>query len=182
MSVGSFVVFLLQYSLLAQEYTPAEYFDYEVVDGKVVITDYNREPDQPFTVSIPPQIDGMDVVAIGDWAFEGFFNLTAVTLPEGVTSIGEGAFEECGSLAAVNFPASLTSIGVDAFADTGLTEVQITAGITSIGEKAFSGCANLASITVSADNPNYSSSEDGILFDRNKTVLIQYPRGKAGTS
>ena len=82
----------------------------------------------------------------------------------------------------MNFPASLTSIGVDAFADTGLTEVQITAGITSIGEKAFSGCANLASITVSADNPNYSSSEDGILFDRNKTVLIQYPRGKAGTS
>ncbi|MCF7675204.1 MAG: leucine-rich repeat domain-containing protein [Akkermansiaceae bacterium] len=39
---------------------------------------------------------------------------------------------------------------------------------------------NLTNITVEADNPNYSSA-DGVLFDKAKTTLIQFPRGKAGS-
>ena len=36
----------------------------------------------------PAQIDGMDVVAIGNCAFDGCENLTNLTIPEGVTSLG----------------------------------------------------------------------------------------------
>jgi hypothetical protein len=34
---------------------------------------------------------------------------------------------------------------------------------------------------VDSNNPNYSS-EDGVLYNKNKTVLIAYPKGKSGTS
>jgi hypothetical protein len=44
---------------------------------------------------------------------------------------------------------------------------------------AFLGCTSLTAITVVADNNRYSS-QDGVLFNKSKTVLIQYPGGKAG--
>jgi hypothetical protein len=37
----------------------------------------------------------------------------------------------------------------------------------------------LTNITVNAANPVYSSS-NGVLFDKNQTVLLQFPEGKAG--
>jgi hypothetical protein len=52
--------------------------------------------------------------------------------------------------------------------------------VTEIGWGAFSDCTGLTSIDASTDNPSYSSA-DGVLFNKNKTALIQYPRGKQGT-
>jgi hypothetical protein len=40
-------------------------------------------------------------------------------------------------------------------------------------------CTALTHITVAADNPNYFSDAKGVLFNRDKTILISYPRGKA---
>ena len=39
------------------------------------------------------------------------------------------------------------------------------------------GCQSLLSINVSNENPNYSTI-DGVLFDKDKTILLQYPGGK----
>jgi hypothetical protein len=41
--------------------------------------------------------------------------------------------------------------------------------------------SNLTEYIVDASNPNYSSV-DGVLYDKNQTSLIAYPRGKAGTT
>ena len=43
------------------------------------------------------------------------------------------------------------------------------------------GLYKLENIVVDAENKNYIS-EDGILFDKDKTELIQYPAAKAGVS
>ena len=52
--------------------------------------------------------------------------------------------------------------------------------VTNIRHKAFVHYSNgLTSINVSNDNPYYSSDE-GILYDKNKTVLICAPKGKKG--
>ncbi len=72
-----------------------------------------------------------------------------------VTSIGEGAFARCSIL----------------------TNIKIPDGVTSIGEAAFLYCENLIEINVDSNNTNYSS-ENGVLFNYNKTELIQYPIGK----
>ena len=57
-----------------------------------------------------------------------------------------------------------------------VTEITIPASVKNIGECAFSYCRKLTAINVDSANPNFSSA-DGILFDKNKKTLIQYPIG-----
>ncbi len=140
------------------------------------------------------------VISIGAWAFEDCENLTSVTIPESVTSIGEDAFSSCDSLASVTIGNGVTSIGGGAFEDCpkltsvtipnsvisigerafrycdSLTSVTIPESVTSIGESAFAYCDSLTEIKVDTNNENFSS-QDGVLFDKNKTELIQYPIG-----
>ena len=68
----------------------------------------------------------------------------------------------------------VTEIGSNAFYNTSIISVTIPSSVTYIGYYAFRYCTNLRSITVDADNPNYVS-EDGILYNRAKTILIQAP-------
>ena len=85
-----------------------------------------------------------------------------------------------GKQGAYSIPNSVTSIGSYAFYGcSGLTSVTIPGSVTSIGNNAFSGCTGLISIDVASDNLNYCS-EDGVLFNKDKTTLIQYPGGKQG--
>ena len=133
-------------------------------------------PSASGAVSIPS-----GVITIGERAFLYCSNLTSITLPITVTSIGSDAFLNCINLTSINFPASLTSIDFRAFWETGLTSISIPASLTSIAESSFGGCRNLTSITVDANNPNYTS-EDGILYNKAKTTLIQAsPAGINGT-
>jgi len=95
--------------------------------------------------------------SIGDYDFAEFTGLTSVTIGNGVTSIGEAAFAGC----------------------TGLTSVTIGNGVASIGDAPFNACDSLTAINVDATNSAYSS-QDGVLYNKAKTVLIQYPGGKTG--
>jgi len=122
------------------------------------------------------------VMSIGYMAFNGCTGLTGITIPISVTSIDMGAFTGCINLASVTIPANVTSIGWMAFAGcTKLTTVNIPASVTEIGDGIFAACVNLTTITVAADNPNYIS-DDNILYDKNKTRLIQVPAKKSGTA
>ena len=58
-----------------------------------------------------------------------------------------------------------------------IKSVTIPDSVTTIGHRAFGNCKSLKNIDVSVDNSNYIS-ENGVLFDKNKTKLIQYPRKK----
>ena len=118
------------------------------------------------------------VITIGDYAFDEC-HLTSVTIPSSVTSIGESAFGGC-QLTSVTIPSSVTSIGQQAFAGCPLTSVTIPSSVTSIGESAFEGCDNLTSINVDTNNPIYTSV-DGVLYNKNVSVLIQCPEAKAGS-
>jgi len=58
-----------------------------------------------------------------------------------------------------------------------IVAVIIEKGVTYVGESAFFNIfSTLRSITVAEDNAHYSS-EDGILFNKNKSSLVQYPNG-----
>jgi hypothetical protein len=99
------------------------------------------------------------VTYIGKYAFYMFANATTVSIANTVTEIGEAAFDSCISLESVS----------------------ISADLTVIGEYAFCRCNSLSGINVDGANPNYSSL-DGVLFNKDKTILIQYPCAKTGTS
>jgi hypothetical protein len=87
------------------------------------------------------------------------FTITDVVIENGVTHIGNFAF--CGLKR--------------------LKSITISASVRSIGKGAFYSSDSLTSITVAANNAHYVS-EDGTLFNKNKTVLIwSPPRKLSGT-
>ncbi len=115
-------------------------------------------------------------------AFESCSSLTNVTIPDSVTSIEAGAFNDCSSLTNVTIPERVTYIGMGAFMNCdALTSITIPASVTEIEIMAFEQCNSLSAIYVAPDNPNYSS-QDGVLFDKAKTDLIQYPCGRTDPS
>jgi len=122
------------------------------------------------------------VKAIGHRAFARNLNITSITIPGSVESISTEAFAACDSLISVTIEEGVKSIEYLAFwGCDNLKYVTIPRSVTDISSKAFAGCVGLMSITVADDNPNYSS-EDGSLFNKSKTVLIQPALGKFSAS
>ena len=75
----------------------------------------------------------------------------------------------------------VTSINKSAFPDCReLTNIELPSSVTNIGENAFGKCSALININVASDNYVFSS-ENGMLYDKNKTKLICVPRGKKGS-
>ncbi|MDR1499425.1 MAG: leucine-rich repeat domain-containing protein [Tannerellaceae bacterium] len=145
------------------------------------------------------------VTAIGDYAFDYHLEITSVVIPDGILEIGMNAFSACYSLAEVIIPNSVTSIGGRAFDScSGLASMTIPNSVTTIGEGAFASCSGLASITIPssvtvigegafrscramstinvADGNIAWVSEDGVLYNRSKSLLHSYPAGKRGSS
>ena len=123
-----------------------------------------------------------DSVATIEWSvFEFCSSLTSVSIPDSVKSIEGYAFSDCFSLSSVTIPDSVTAIGEYAFYYCkSLSSVTIPDSVTAIGEYAFSHCDSLEGIYASATNSYYSSDSRGVLFDKNKTVLIQAPGAITG--
>ena len=81
--------------------------------------------------------------------------IKTIVVEDGVTSISEGAFYRCSSV----------------------ENIIIGSGLKSIGEYAFSYCFKLENITVGKDNQYFVNDEYGVLFNKDKTILMQYPIG-----
>ena len=62
-----------------------------------------------------------------------------------------------------------------------LENIKIPKSVESIGIGVFNNCMGLVDITVDENNPCFSS-QDGVLFNKDKTELLQYPIGKSRTS
>ncbi len=133
-------------------------FGYGEMDNYDNSSSVSISPWYDFSVKSVILPDGL--VNIGNFAFLGCLELTEITIPDSVTSIGEGAFFNCGSL----------------------MSIAISASVTNIGYAAFLRCGSLANITVDSKNSYYSSDSNGVLFDKNKTMLIQYPAGNTRTN
>lgn len=119
---------------------------------------------------------------IEEATFAYCYALTSVSLPNSITSIGYQAFESCRSLAEIDIPSQIATIGYRAFAHcSALPIVSIPSNTISIGQGAFRNCSSLTAINVDASNEYYSSI-DGVLFDKNQSLLLRYPAGKEENS
>ena len=122
------------------------------------------------------------VIKIWENTFYNCSSLTSVTIPNSVTSIGNYAFQDCTGLTSITIPNRVTSIGGCAFSGcTSLTSITIPNSVTNISGAAFYGCSSLTSINVAKDNASYSS-DDGVLFNKEKIKLIAYPGGKIAST
>jgi hypothetical protein len=128
----------------------------EELEGIKIITYIGLDQTE---VTIPKKIDGKPVVCIGNSSFKMCSDIKSLTIPDSVTTIERAAFSNCESLETVNIPSSVKNI-----------EIQ-----------AFIYCSSLREFTVD-DNNEYYSTQDGVLFNKDKTLLVQYPIGKDGDS
>ena len=119
--------------------------------------------------------------SIGDFVFSECHNLASIKISSNVHSIGVGAFLGCSSLASITIPDSVISIGEEAFTYCySLTSITIPSSVISIGAAAFRSCSSLTSIEVDSGNLSYESV-NGILFNEDESVLVQYPPGRSGS-
>lgn len=125
------------------------------------------------TVSLPRTLEG-----IGASCYEGCKNLKQIAIPSGVRSIGEKAFKNTG-ISVIKMPETIESIGSEAFANTNIEFLEIPTRLGHVNRSAFSGCNKLQNIYVAEDNPNYSDI-DGVLTNKQRTVIIKAPIVKAG--
>ena len=137
---------------------------------------------------LPATALAADIVDSGTCGAEGDgSNLTWTLDSEGVLTIsGNGDMNGYGFLSAPWHYSSevksaviadgVTSIGNEAFYHcTSLTSVTIPDSVTSIGDRVFSYCTSLTGIWVAEGNSHYSSDASGVLFNKDKTTLVQCP-------
>ena len=129
-------------------------------DGTALVTEY---PVANGTVTVPGEVDGIPVSAVGQAAFadekgkkqvrriviadgvrsleadafSGFAELASVTLPDSLDRIGDRAFLSCRKLKSVRFPEGLKTIGEEAFGACSLLSVTFPEGLETIGARAF---------------------------------------------
>lgn len=157
------------------------------------------------TVTIPGS-----VAVIDQDAFYFCQKLTTVVICDGVTVIGDGAFYRCSGLSNITIPDSVKTVGHRAFADCNNLNYAIYGNVKYLGTEsnpyyiavvpesydvsectvheatkiivggAFSGNDVLTAIHVDENNTAYSSDEFGVLFNKDKTELIQFPAGQLG--
>lgn len=137
------------------------------IDGTGSMNDFSTSrPWKEYEGEIQSVVIGDGVTNIGAYAFYNFDVLTSVTIGKGVTSIGVGAFQYCDSLSSVTIGKNVADIGFD----------------TLLGKNAFSFSKNISGFSVDSENAVYSSDENGVLFNKDKTELIIYPSGNKRTS
>ncbi len=92
-----------------------------------------------------------------DTSYSGEFSIPAAIYEYPVTGIGSSAFYNCDNITKITIPATVTSIKDESYYYVG-----------------FHTCDNLESIVVDEANGNYSS-ENGVLYNKDKTKLISVP-------
>lgn len=83
---------------------------YTKTDNEIALTGFEYGS---IALEIPAQIDGMDVVKIGDNAFLSDDLLTEIVLPESVKEVGMKAFSDCKKLKEVYYKGEPDSIEAD---------------------------------------------------------------------
>ena len=89
----------------------------------------------------------------------GIENIKTISIEEGITGISAEIFED----------------------QTQLTTIDISSSVRTIGENTLRGCTSLTTINV-AENNHYYSSSLNVLYNIDKTILIQYPLGSEHTA
>ena len=95
-------------------------------------------------VTVPSQINGETVLALGDGCFAGCTEITTVHLPDSLETIGHSAFADCTALRGIYITEAVTVIGEEAFSScTALEAVSIPRSVTTVGPRAFQNCDKL---------------------------------------
>ena len=130
-----------------------------------------------YSVSLPKSLESVSYDL-----FAYCTSLYDVNIPSGLTELSDFMFNSCESLTQITIPNTVTTIGRAAFAGClGLKEITLPASVATLGSRAFTNCNNLKSIKVSSANEFFSADAYGVVYNKDKTVLVLIPGGLAGS-
>ena len=163
-------------------------------EGEGALPDYTRyTTNLPWQYYKPVNLEfGDGITAIGNSNF-GWMKFTSIDWGN-VSSIGEYAFESATLPAHLTISGTVKNVESYAFFNCSYSEIELQEGIETIKKSAFHGGKVIPTVyipstvkeigatafklvgeyIVSPDNPKYCA-EDGILFDKEKKTLIDYP-------
>ncbi len=156
-------------------------------------------------IGCPPKKEGKVIIPngvkiIGDMAFQSCKNITEIEIPSSVETIEKYAFNICDSLKKINIPGSVKVLKEKTFwqckeleeviFEEGVKEIEfggiqncikvkiikIPSTLEKIDKGAFVGDSGITNFVVDEENNNYCS-ENGILYNKDKSVLIRYTTG-----
>ena len=155
-----------------ESYASVTVGDFEI-DGSTVIK-YNGDDTN---VTLPNT-----VTKIGKGAFAGNTGIVKVTIPDSVKEIDFASFENCINLEYVSLPDSIRTIGSSAFSGcSSLYYINIPEKTSSIGSAAFARCNSLSTVYIDPSNLYYTC-DDGVIYSKDYTKVIQYLAGRLDTS
>jgi sorbitol-specific phosphotransferase system component IIA len=164
--------------------------NYSYSTGTKTATVIAGDYDDLESVTIPATVtidgDVYRVKAIGNNAFGNCWELSSITIANGIEEIGYRAFQDV-SCSSIALPSSLKTIGNNAFEDCGsLKSIDVPEGVESIGDYAFSYCGSLQKITLPSTLKSiggylihYSSSVSAVIS--HLTTPIQISNNTFGT-
>ncbi len=173
-------------SNIQQFIVDSENVHYKSIDGVL----YSVNTDGSLTLEIFPAMlialdeDNKPVTVNGKVQY-----VTEFAVPHGVSAIQSYAFRGSKELLSITVaPKNEIIVGDYAFSESGIQNVIVGEKVTSLGlirgeseYTVFSDMEYLTSITVDEGNRFYSSEND-VLFDKEKAKLIKYPTAKATVS
>lgn len=127
-------------------------------------------------VTIPSDVGGVPVAAIGAGAFKGRADLTRVTIPSSVTLLGAEAFSGCTSLVEADLTGALEVINARAFEGcSSLVRVHLPFGLKRIARRAFADCESLIETPhfVKTSGPNGQRINRGVR-EQNLPVVLEH--------
>ncbi len=159
-------------------------------EGELTIPSKIRHEGKVYTVTAigPKAFCGADkltgviipngIVRIGDFAFEGCTSLSKIVFPGNRVAFGEGVFFKCDKIRNISFGSDWKDVNLKMFRwSDSLVSIAIPAKMEKIMN--FKSLKNLQAIYVDANNSRFSSI-DGILYNKDASVLYGCPRSYEG--
>lgn len=190
-----------QQDLLALDRISSGDYEYAVTSKGAVLTTC-KSSDK--TITVPAELDGNKIIAIYPVCFSSC-SAEEIILPDTIEELREMSFYNCTELKSITIPASVKSIGNNAFDNCQKLETIEILGAETIGSYVFYNCTGLKSITAAGclrewkdeepfiycsaleeinitEGEGEFSSENGILYSKDKSKLICFPMNKADKS
>ena len=126
------------------------------------------------TITIPSNVNGFSVTAIGASAFYGYSNIQDIYLPNTIESIGHAAFQGCESLKSIELPETLKGIADYAFYHCyALTSITIPQNVTILRSMCFWGLDNMKEVHSEIMKP----FEIKDVFNNESSKTLYVPKG-----
>lgn len=173
------------------------------ITGTGAMPDFTSSQTAPWSsLDVSEVIIGEGITSIGTQSFTNMDSVTSISFPDSLKTIKEAAFYECRGITAVNLPSGVKTVESGAFADcsslkefsateitslgdyalqgTALTTFEIPKGVTEISTLVFYGNTTIENYTVAQGNTAYTAV-DGVIYSKDKSILIMYPCCKSAT-